>query len=85
MNGIALNSFKSNLIDQIILDSGATNHIFGNKNFLTNLRIVKNDQHVRVANGMKVQINGIGALNIFSKRKKRCNIFRSFFNQLRFN
>lgn len=39
MNGIALNSVNFNLHNQIILVSGTTDHIFCNKNLLTNLEL----------------------------------------------
>ena len=70
MNGIALTSIKINLIDKIILYSGATNHIFGNRNLLTNFKIIRNGPNIQVANGMKVQTSGIGKFNIFSKEIK---------------
>ena len=36
-NGIALNSIKHNLYDKMIIDSGATDHMFCNQKYLTNL------------------------------------------------
>jgi hypothetical protein len=67
-DGISLNSIKSNLHEQIILDSGATDHMFCNKRFLTNLEPINYDQYVIVANGVKVKINGKGDYNIFSTK-----------------
>jgi gag-polypeptide of LTR copia-type len=67
-DGISLNSIKSNLHEQIILDSGATDHMFYNKRFLTNLEPINYDQYVIVANGVKVKINGKGDYNIFSTK-----------------
>jgi hypothetical protein len=43
-DGVSLNSFKFNLQDQIILDSGITDHIFCNKNLLINIEHTKQDQ-----------------------------------------
>jgi hypothetical protein len=40
-DGIFLNSFKPNLHNQIILNSGATNHMFCDKNLLVNLQPIK--------------------------------------------
>jgi GAG-pre-integrase domain len=56
------------LHEQIILDSGATDHMFCNKRFLTNLEPINYDQYVIVANGVKVKINGKGDYNIFSTK-----------------
>lgn len=49
------------------MDSGATDYMFCNKNYLTNLDLSRNDQYVLVANGMKAKINGIGECELFSK------------------
>jgi hypothetical protein len=46
MDGTSLNSFKSNFHNQIILDSGATYHMFYNQNILTKLELNKNEQFV---------------------------------------
>jgi hypothetical protein len=54
------------LHEQIILDSGATDQIFCNKRFLTNLEPINCDQYVIVANGVKVKINGKGDYNTFT-------------------
>jgi hypothetical protein len=53
--GVTLNAINLNLNDQIILDSGATDHIFCNQEFLNNLDLIKNITHVIVANGTKGQ------------------------------
>jgi hypothetical protein len=52
---VALNAINLNLNDQIILDSGATDHMFYNQEFLNNLDLIKNITHVIVANGTKGQ------------------------------
>jgi hypothetical protein len=56
------------LCEQIIFDSNATDHIFYNKKFLTNLEPINYDQYVVVANGVKVKINGKEDYNIFSTK-----------------
>jgi hypothetical protein len=56
MDGTSLNSFKFNFHNQVILDSGATDHMFCNQNLLTNLEPNKNEQFVLVANGMRIKI-----------------------------
>jgi hypothetical protein len=68
--GMTLNTINLNLNDQIILDSGATDHMFYNQKFLNNLDLTKNTKHVIVTNGTKVKINGIGSYKIFSKEIK---------------
>ena len=57
-----------NLLNKIIIDSGATDHMFGNRTLLKNLDMTKNDQFVLVANGMKDKINGVGK-TIFCNKK----------------
>jgi hypothetical protein len=59
-DGISLNSFKVNLNNKIILDSGVTDHMFYNKKILTKLEPIKDEQFILVENGMKAKINGIG-------------------------
>jgi hypothetical protein len=59
-DSISLNSFKVNLNNKIILDSGVTDHMFYNKKLLTKLEPIKDEQFILVANGMKAKINGIG-------------------------
>ena len=70
--GIASNSnnSKSNLFDQIILDNGATNHMFGNKQLLSDLKSTNNNQYVVVANGMKAYVNGVGEINLYNRQIK---------------
>jgi hypothetical protein len=42
MSGTSLNFADFNFLDHIILDSGATNHMFGNKNLLTQFKKLHN-------------------------------------------
>ena len=80
--GIALNSINLNLLDKLIIDSGATDHMVGNKNLLTDLKPIKGDQYVLVVNGMKARINGIGTLNIFSREINNVLYIDSFTTNL---
>ena len=66
--GIVSHSENFNLLDQIIIDSGATDHMFGNEKFLTNLKLSEPNQYVSVANGIKEKINYVGEINIFNKK-----------------
>jgi hypothetical protein len=75
---MSLNSINLNLSDKIIFDSGGTDHIYYNKYFLTNIDLTNNIKYVLVANGMKVQINGIGNYNIFSREIKNILYVNSF-------
>jgi hypothetical protein len=81
---MALNSISLNLSDQIIFDSGATDHIFCNKDLLTNIDLSNNAKYVLVANGMKVQINGIKNYNMFSREIKNILYVKSFSTNLIF-
>jgi hypothetical protein len=81
-DGISLNSFHSNLNNQIILYSGATNHIFCNKKLLSNLKLIKDDKYVRVVNRMKTKINGIREINLFSTKIKNILYIESFSTNL---
>jgi hypothetical protein len=67
---MALNTLNINLNDQIIFNSGVTDHIFYNKDILTNLDLTKNTKHVLVVIGTKVQIDGIESYSIFQKKLK---------------
>ena len=49
--GIVSHSQNSNLFEQIIIDSGAADHMFGNEFFLPNMRLTQNNHYVKVANG----------------------------------
>jgi hypothetical protein len=80
-DGISLNSF-SNLNNQIILDSGVTNHMFCNKKLLTNLKLINDDKYVCVANGIKEKINGIGEINLFLTKIKNILYIESFSTNL---
>jgi hypothetical protein len=53
----------ANVTNKIILDSGATDHMFCNKKVLTKLEPIKDEQFILVANGMKAKINGKGEIN----------------------
>jgi hypothetical protein len=52
-----------------MLNSGATDYIFWNKNLLK-LKLVKDDKYMFVANGMKAKINGMREINLFSTKIK---------------
>jgi hypothetical protein len=80
--GMTLNTLNLNLNDEIIFDSGATDHMFYNEKFLINLDLTKNTKHVLVANGTKVQIDGIGNYSIFSKEIKNVLYVKSFSTNL---
>ena len=75
--GIASNS-KDFFFDQIIIDSGATNHMFGNKQLLSNLKPTNGNQYVSVANGMKAKVNGIGEINLYGKQIKNVLYLETF-------
>jgi hypothetical protein len=64
------------------LDSGATDHMFCNQEFLNNLDLTKNTKYVIVTNGTKVEINGIGSYKIFSKEIKNILYVKSFSTNL---
>jgi hypothetical protein len=81
---MALNTFNLNLNDEIIFDSGATDHMFCNKKFFTNLDLIKNIKYVLVANGTKVQIDGIGNYSTFSKEIKNVIYVKSLSTNLIF-
>jgi hypothetical protein len=55
------------LSDQWVLDSGATDHMTGNKTLLHNFVSSTTTQYVTVANGDKMEILGFGSIKIFSK------------------
>jgi GAG-pre-integrase domain len=59
-----LNSYTNN---NWIVDSGATDHMTGNINLLTNIQPTKNTQNVIVANGAKIPIENTSNTNLFSK------------------
>jgi hypothetical protein len=79
---ISLNSFKANLNNKIILDSGTTDHMFCNKKILTKLEPINDEQFVLVANGMKAKINGIGETNLFSTKITNILYLSSFSTNL---
>ncbi|KAG7578958.1 Reverse transcriptase RNA-dependent DNA polymerase [Arabidopsis thaliana x Arabidopsis arenosa] len=64
--GISL--FTSNSYDpkSLVLDSGASNHMISNPKLLENIKPALGS--VKVANGHNVPIEGIGSINLFSKR-----------------
>jgi Integrase core domain/GAG-pre-integrase domain len=79
---ISLNSFKANLNNKIILDSGTTDHMFCNKKILTKLEPINDEQFVLVANGMKAKINGIGETNLLSTKITNILYLSSFSTNL---
>ncbi|KAG7556886.1 Integrase catalytic core [Arabidopsis suecica] len=64
--GISL--FTSNSYDpkSLVLDSGASHHMISNPKLLENIKPALGS--VKVANGHNVPIEGIGSINLFSKR-----------------
>ncbi|KAG7559386.1 Reverse transcriptase RNA-dependent DNA polymerase [Arabidopsis thaliana x Arabidopsis arenosa] len=64
--GISL--FTSNSYDpkSLVLDSGASHHMISNPRLLENIKPALGS--VKVANGHNVPIEGIGSINLFSKR-----------------
>ena len=76
--GIVSHSQNLNLFDKIIIDSGATDHMFGNEKFLTNIRLTKNNHYVKVANGMKEKINYIGEIDICNKKINNVLFVKTF-------
>ena len=50
-----------------ILDSGATDHMTGNRNLLRSFRTLENDQYFTVANDEKIKIKGWGMISILNK------------------
>jgi hypothetical protein len=65
--GISLNSISS-LNTQWVLDSGATDHMTGNKNILKIFNAFSTKQYVMVVNGEKIKILCDGSIIIFSKK-----------------
>jgi hypothetical protein len=66
-SGMSLNSISS-LNTQRVLDSGATDHMTGNKNILENFNEFSTKQYVTVANDKKIEILGDGSIIIFSRK-----------------
>ena len=81
--GIISNS-KDLFSNQIIINSGTTYYMFGNKQLLSNLNPTKNDRYVVVANGMKAKINGIGEINLCNKLIKNILYLETFYVNLLF-
>ena len=55
----------SNSLDSWILDSGATDHIAGNKSFFSSLSTSGHLPSITMANGSKVSSHGVGAIHFF--------------------
>jgi hypothetical protein len=66
-NGIASNLATNFLNTNWVLDSGATDHMIGDKNLLNNYTCHEGKQFVVVANGDKMEILGNDSINFFSK------------------
>jgi hypothetical protein len=50
-----------------VLDSGATDHMMGDKNLLNDYKCHEGKQFVVIANGDRMKILGNGSINFFSK------------------
>jgi hypothetical protein len=83
--GITFNSTKFISSEKLIIDTGATDHMICNINIFNNLNLSQNNQHILVANGTKVSINGIGTINLFSKKKFERIIFRIIYFKFNFS
>jgi GAG-pre-integrase domain len=66
-SGMAFNLSQNSSQTKWVLDSGATDHMTGNKDLLDNYRKYEKNQFVTVANGEKMEILGCGSINLFSK------------------
>jgi hypothetical protein len=66
-SSIISNLSQINLNTNWLLDSGATDHMTGNKNLLLNYKHLEGKQFVIIANGDKMKILGSASINIFSK------------------
>jgi hypothetical protein len=66
-SGMIANSNLNSLQSNWILDSGATDHITGNKNLLHNYENWNKVQFMTVANSEKIKILGSGSIKLFSK------------------
>jgi hypothetical protein len=51
-----------------IIDSGATDHMTGNKILLNNYKNFETKQYVIVVNGEKMEILGNGSIDLFSRK-----------------
>jgi hypothetical protein len=76
--GLALNSVNYLPTSQLIIDTGATDHMMCNKNLFKTLEMCTNDQYILVANGTKVPITSMGTINLFSKEIKNVLYIDSF-------
>ncbi|KAG7588726.1 Integrase catalytic core [Arabidopsis suecica] len=64
--GISLFTSNSHDPKSLVLDSGASHHMISNPKLLENIKPALGS--VKVANGHNVPIEGIGSINLFSKR-----------------
>jgi hypothetical protein len=67
ISNITTNLTINNSQIQWVLDSGAMDHMMGNKYLLYNFKKYETNQYVTVVNGGKIKILGYGSINIFSK------------------
>ena len=56
--------------DPWIIDSGATNHMFRNKNKASRIETLGNFRNVTIANGSEIPIKGLGDIKVLSKETK---------------
>lgn len=61
-------ALATNLNSHIIIDSGATDHMFGSENKLSHISSNCNYSHVTVANGVTIPTKGMGRTNVFQKK-----------------
>jgi hypothetical protein len=75
LNPLVLSQIYLKKISNInwILDSGATDHMIGNKKLLSNYKHFEGEQFIIVVNGDKIKILGIGSINIFFKNNSQCS------------
>jgi hypothetical protein len=81
-NGIASNLVTNFLNTNWVLDSGATNHMTGDKSLLNNYKCYEGKQFVVVANCDKMEILGNGSIIFFFKNHSKCLVCKKLCIQL---
>jgi hypothetical protein len=67
-------NFVLNNLKNWILDSGAIDHIIGNKNLLNNFINWITSKFTTISIGGKIKIIGSSSINLFSKKNIKCSI-----------